>query len=83
MKVEQRKKLDRLNDDGRKETGFTETSVATRNVQSALQPGRMEEIMEEIGKTSVDVVDVQEIGWQGEGRIDKKIFLFSTVDRKK
>ena len=76
-KVEQRKKLDRLNDDGRKETGFTEITVATRNVQSALQPGRMEEIMEEIGQTRVDVVDVQEIGWQGQGRIDKKdISLF-------
>jgi len=33
--------------------------------------------MEEIGKTRVDVVDVQEIGWQGQGRIDKKdISLF-------
>jgi exonuclease III len=39
-----------------------------------LQPGRMKEIMEEIGKARVDVVAVQEIRWQGQGRIDKKEF---------
>jgi len=30
--------------------------------------------MEEIGKARVDVVAVQEIRWQGQGRIDKKDF---------
>jgi hypothetical protein len=30
--------------------------------------------MEEIGKARVDVVAVQEILWQGQGRIDKKDF---------
>jgi exonuclease III len=30
--------------------------------------------MGEIGKTRVDVVAVQEIRWQGQGRIDKKDF---------
>ena len=34
----------------------------------------MKEIMEEIGKARVDVVAVQEIRWQGQGRIDKKEF---------
>jgi len=38
-----------------------------------LKPGRMEEI----GKARVDVFAVQEIRWQGQGRIDKKdISLF-------
>jgi len=38
-KVEQRKKLDRLNDDGRKETIYTEITLAVRNVQTI--PGRI------------------------------------------
>ena len=39
-----------------------------------LQPGKIKEMMEEIGKARVDVVAVQEIRWQGQGRIDKKDF---------
>jgi hypothetical protein len=32
----------------------------------------------------VDIVAVQEIRWQGQGRIDKKkISLFSTLDQKR
>ena len=34
----------------------------------------MKEIMEELGKDGVDVVPVQEIRWQGQGKIDKKDF---------
>jgi hypothetical protein len=41
-----------------------------------LKPGRMKEIMEETGKARVDVVAVQEIRWQGQGRIDKDFSLF-------
>jgi len=64
-KVEQRKKLDRLNNDGRKRTRYTEKTLATWNVQTMLKPGRMKEIMEEISKARVDVVAVQKIRWQG------------------
>ena len=76
-KVEQRKKLDRLNDDGLKRTGYMEMTLATWNVQTMLKPGRMKGIMEETGKARVDVVVVQEIRWQGHGRIDKKDFSLS------
>jgi hypothetical protein len=72
--VEQREKLDRFNDDGRKRTKDTKITLATGNVQTVLKPGRMKEMMEEIDKVRVDVADVQEIGWQGQGRIDKKDF---------
>jgi exonuclease III len=39
-----------------------------------LKPGKMKEIMEELSKARVNVVAVQEIRWQGQGRIDKKDF---------
>ena len=51
-----------------------EMTLATWNVQTKLKPGRIKEIMGEIGKARVDVVAVQEIRWQGHGRIDKKYF---------
>jgi hypothetical protein len=35
-----------------------------------LKPGKMKEITEELSKARVDVVAVQEIHWQGQGRID-------------
>ena len=38
-KVEQRKKLDRLNDDGRKKTRYTEITLATWNVQERMARG--------------------------------------------
>ena len=42
-----------------------------------IKPGRLKEIMEEIGKARLDVVAVQVIRWQRQGRIDKKeFFLF-------
>jgi hypothetical protein len=41
-----------------------------------LQPGKMKEVTQEISKARVDVVAVQEIRWQGQGRIDKKDFSF-------
>ena len=51
-----------------------EITLATWNVQTMLKPGRMKEIMEEIGKARTDIIAVQEIHWQGQGRIDKKDF---------
>jgi hypothetical protein len=57
-KVEQRNKLDRFNNDGRKRTRYTEITLATWNIQTMLQPEKIKEIMEEIGKARVDVVAV-------------------------
>ena len=43
----------------------------------------MKEVIEEIGKERVDVVAVQEIRWQGQGRKIKKTSLSPTVDPKR
>ena len=59
-------------------------TLATWNVQTMLKPGKMKEIIEEIGKARVDVVAVQEIRWQGHGRIEKKYFsLFYSGPKEK
>jgi exonuclease III len=50
--------------------------------KSMLKRGRMKEIMEEIGKARVDVVAVQEIRLQGQGRIDKKDFSLFYIGPK-
>jgi hypothetical protein len=44
-----------------------------------LKPRKMKEVMEEISKERVDVVAVQEICWQEQGRIDKKDFSLSLL----
>jgi hypothetical protein len=49
-----------------------------------LKPGKMKEIMEEIGKVRVDVVSAQEIRRKGQKRMDKNDFsLFYSGPRER
>jgi len=43
-----------------KKTRYTVINLAAWNIQTMPKPGRIKEIMEEIGKARVDVVDVKE-----------------------
>jgi hypothetical protein len=42
----------------------------------------MQELAEELAKTQLEIVAVQETRWSGTGLINKKTFHFTTVDLK-
>jgi endonuclease/exonuclease/phosphatase family metal-dependent hydrolase len=48
--------------------------MATWNIRTMLQPGKMKEIADEVIKYNLDLVALQEMRWQGHGQIDKKDF---------
>jgi hypothetical protein len=49
-------------------------TFGTWNIQTMLQPGKMMEIANEVLKLGIDLVDLQEIRWQGHREINKKNF---------
>ena len=48
-----------------------------------LKPGRIKEIMEEIGKVKVAVVALLETRWQGQWKNQLKRLLFNIVDPRR
>jgi exonuclease III len=57
--------------------------MRTWNVRTILQAGTMQEIRNEMTAYSIDIFALQEIRWQGQGRIDKPDCNFCIVEQQR
>ena len=48
--------------------------MGTWNVKTLLKPGKMQELAEELAKTQLEILAIQETRWPGTGYIKKKVF---------
>jgi hypothetical protein len=63
-------------DDGHRRKRTNETRIATRNMRTIYITGRLQKITEEVLKNKIDIMAVQEIWWQGRGKIYKPNHTF-------
>ena len=50
--------------------------IGTWNVMTLLKPGKVQELAEEIAKTQIEILAIQEVRWPGKGQINKKDYIF-------
>jgi len=58
-----------------KKMNATEFNIATWNVRSMLQAGKMEEIADELKKCNIQITALQEVRWPHDGWIKKKNYI--------
>jgi len=46
------------------------------NIMTLLKPGKLQELVDEIAKTQIEILALQEVRWPGKGQINKKDYLF-------
>jgi len=46
------------------------------NDMTVLKLGKLQELMDEIAKTQIEILALQEVRWPGKGQINKKDYLF-------
>jgi len=50
--------------------------IRTWNVMTLLKHGKLQELAEEVAKTQIEILALQEVRWPGKGQINKKDYLF-------
>jgi len=50
--------------------------TGTWNIMTLLEPGKLQELVDEIAKTQIEILTLQEVRWPGKGQINKKDYLF-------
>lgn len=86
-KKSQQTKVRRKNGIGlrRRQRNTSKLNIGTWNVTALLKPGKMQELVEQITQTKLDIIALQEIRWSGNGIINKKDFTlyYSGSDKRK
>jgi exonuclease III len=49
--------------------------IGTWNVMTLLNPGKLQELAEEVAKTQIEILALQEVRWPGKRQINKKVYL--------
>jgi hypothetical protein len=61
-----------LPEDGQPRRKKNDWTIASWNIRTMRLPGKMQEIANEVLANNIDITALQEVRWDGSGRVDKK-----------